>query len=124
MLLALWKIDSCENLWQRQAKAALRGFYSSQAHDRRERPLWEGRASYLRTADGLEVDLLVETAQGYVAAEIKQSAGVSRHDARHLLRLDGILDKPILCRLVVSQHPNVAVLGENTYGVPAAWLMG
>ena len=49
---------------------------------------------------------------------------MSRHDARHLLRLDGILDKPALCRLVVPQHPNVAVLGENTYGVPAAWLMG
>ena len=84
----------------------------------------EGKEFYLRTADGLEVDLLVETAQGYIAVEIKQSTGVSRYDARHLLRLDSILDKPVLCRLVVSQHQNIAILGENTYGVPMAWLLG
>ena len=84
----------------------------------------EGNTTYLRTADGLEVDLLVETAQGYIAVEIKQSAGVSRHDARHLLRIDDILDKPVLCRLVVSQHPNTTMLGDDVYGVPAAWLLG
>ena len=83
-----------------------------------------GEAFYLRTADGLEVDLLVAVAEGYVAVEVKQSSGVSRHDARHLFALDEIVDKPVLCRLVVSQSPNVSVLGDCVYAVPASWLLG
>ena len=60
-------------------------------------------AYHLRTADGLEVDLVISTPSGYIAVEIKQSAGISRHDARHLFAIDRILDKPVTCRLVATQ---------------------
>lgn len=81
-------------------------------------------AYHLRTADGLEVDLLISTPAGYVAVEIKQSSAVSRHDARHLMALDGILDKPVACRLVVAQSKSVESLGGNAFAVPAPWLLG
>ena len=81
-------------------------------------------AYHLRTADGLEVDLLIATPAGYVAVEIKQSSAVSRHDARHLMALDGILDKPVACRLVAAQSKSVESLGGNAYAVPVPWLLG
>ena len=75
-------------------------------------------------ADGLEVDLLMATPAGYVAVEIKQSSAVSRHDARHLMAIDGILDEPVACRLVVAQSKSVESLGGNAYAVPVPWLLG
>ena len=81
-------------------------------------------AYHLRTADGLEVDLVISTPSGYIAVEIKQSAGISRHDARHLFAIDRILDKPVTCRLVATQSQSVVALGENTWGVPIPWLLG
>ena len=81
-------------------------------------------AYHLRTADGLEVDLMISTPSGYIAVEIKQSAGISRHDARHLFAIDRILDKPVTCRLVATQSQSVVDLGENTWGVPIPWLLG
>jgi hypothetical protein len=47
----------------------------------------------LRTVDGREVDLLIETEKGYYAIEIKMSSRVSDVDARHLKGLGSILDK-------------------------------
>lgn len=81
-------------------------------------------AFFLRTADGLEVDLLVSLPQGYIAIEIKHATAVSRHDARHLLAIDSILDKPVLCRMVVSNSPHVLQFTPDTFAIPAAWLLG
>lgn len=78
---------------------------------------------YLRTADGLEIDFIASTSRGYILVEVKQSSNVSLHDARHLLAVDDILDKPVLCRLVVSQCPNPMRLGHDVFAVPAAWLL-
>lgn len=57
---------------------------------------------HLRTHDGKEVDLLVELPAGYFAFEIKRTEHVSQTDARHLLDLDQILDKPLLQGFVLS----------------------
>lgn len=84
----------------------------------------DSEAFFLRTADGLEVDFVVSTARGYILVEVKQSVSASFHDARHLMSAESILDKPILCRLVVSQDPNPRSLAKNTFAVPAAWLLG
>ena len=40
---------------------------------------------HLRTLDGREVDLLLETESGYIAIEVKMSNHVNRPDARHLV---------------------------------------
>ena len=57
---------------------------------------------HLRTHDGKEVDLLVELQEGYFAFEIKMAEHVVRTDARHLIDLETILDKPLLHAFVLS----------------------
>ncbi|MCH4154678.1 MAG: AAA family ATPase [Muribaculaceae bacterium] len=57
---------------------------------------------HLRTNDGREVDCLIETSKGYYAFEIKQAEHVQRTDARHLVELASILDKPLLHSFVLS----------------------
>ncbi len=57
---------------------------------------------HLRTLDGREVDLLIETEQGYIAIEIKKTSMVRAVDTKHLKGLEDILDKPILHRFVIT----------------------
>ncbi len=80
---------------------------------------------HLRTADGREVDLLLETASGYIAFECKSTTNVSESDFRHLRKLDAILDKPLICGIVVSQDHIVREwdTDNNLWAVPAAWLL-
>jgi len=78
---------------------------------------------HLRTLDGKEVDLLLELENGYIAVEIKKSKNVSRSDARHLRKLEMILDKPLLHSLVVSNDPRVQTWDDGKItALPAAWL--
>ncbi len=78
---------------------------------------------HLRTPDGREVDLLLETPEGYIPIEIKQARQTSPTDARHLRGLEPILDKPILGNLVISQDPVIRKFDEQTFALPAAWLL-
>ena len=78
---------------------------------------------HLRTPDGREVDLLLEAPEGYIPIEIKQSREVSPVDARHFRGLESILDKPILGHLVISQDPVIKTFDEQTFALPAAWLL-
>ncbi|PWQ94880.1 ATP-binding protein [Leucothrix arctica] len=78
---------------------------------------------HLRTADGKEVDLLLELEAGYIAIEVKKTKNVSLSDARHLRKLGDILDKPLLHSLVVSNDPRVQTWDEGSItALPAAWL--
>ncbi len=77
---------------------------------------------HLRTADGREVDLLIELENGYIALEIKTSARVASSDARHLVHLESILDKPLLHALLVSNDHQVQHWDSIT-AVPAPWLL-
>ena len=79
---------------------------------------------YLRTLDGLEVDLLVELAQGYLAFEIKSTERVSPVDARHLRGLGEILDKPLLHSFVLSNDPETKSLTPDITAVHAAYFLG
>jgi hypothetical protein len=79
---------------------------------------------HLRTVDGREVDLLLELEQGFVALEIKMSDRVVATDARHLRRLEDILDKPLLGALVISNDGSIQDLGEGITGVPVVWALG
>jgi len=77
---------------------------------------------HLRTKDGREVDLLLELEHGFIAIEIKRSEHAHFTDARHLRNLDTILDKPLLCSMIISMDREIKSFGENIYAVPAAWL--
>ena len=78
---------------------------------------------HLRTADGREVDLLIETEAGYVPIEIKSKDKVSYKDARHLRRLEEILDKPVLQAMVLSNDPQVRDLGDGVMCFPVGWAL-
>lgn len=83
----------------------------------------EVECHHLRTLDGKEVDLLLELENGYIAVEIKKSRNISLSDAKHLRKLDEILDKPLLHSLVVSNDPHIQTWDNGKItAVPAAWL--
>lgn len=75
---------------------------------------------HLRTSDGREVDLLMETEKGYIAIEVKQTDVVRSVDGKHLRGLEDILDKPILHRIVLSKDNSIKDLGHGVIGMPAA----
>lgn len=79
---------------------------------------------HLRTHDGKEVDLLVELPEGYIAFEIKQSAHVARTDARHLVGLQQMLDKPLLHSFVLSNDVQTMPLTDDVIAVHAALFLG
>ncbi|MCD4710067.1 MAG: ATP-binding protein [Bacteroidales bacterium] len=74
---------------------------------------------HLRTTDGREIDLLIETEKGYIAIEIKKSEHVRSVDARHLRELNEILDKPVLHRFIISNDMNARTIDQNTEAIPA-----
>ena len=74
---------------------------------------------HLRTSDGREVDLLIETEAGYIAIEIKKTKSVRSVDAKHFRNLDDILDKPILHKFVISNDLNIKDLGNEVLAIPA-----
>ena len=78
---------------------------------------------HLRTVDGREVDLLIETEKGYYAIEIKMANRVSEVDARHLKGLAPILDKPLLYSFLLSNDPAVRTISENILALPAAMFL-
>ena len=73
---------------------------------------------HLRTVDGREVDLLLETPDGFFAIEVKQSRSVHPPDARHLKGLPELLDKPLIHSFLLSYDPEVKQLGEQITAIP------
>lgn len=78
---------------------------------------------HLRTLDGREVDLLLETADGFYAIEVKQSRSIHSSDARQLKGLPELLDKPLLHAFLVSNDPVVTVLEDRVTAIPASALL-
>ena len=79
---------------------------------------------HLRTQDGKEIDLLVETQEGYYAFEVKMTEHVSSIDARHLLNIEPILDKPLLHGFVLSNDKETHHFSDKVTAVHAAMLLG
>jgi len=74
---------------------------------------------HLRTVDGREIDLLIETEHGYIAIEIKKTETVRNVDAKHLKGLEDILDKPVLYQFLISNDLNTRELGDGIIAIPA-----
>lgn len=79
---------------------------------------------HLRTQDGKEIDLLVETQDGYFAFEIKMAEHVTITDARHLMSIDSILDKPLLQGFVLSNDVETHQFTNNIQAVNVAMFLG
>ena len=79
---------------------------------------------YLRTHDGKEVDLLIETQDGYYAFEIKMAEHVSATDARHLRNLQEFLDKPLLHSFLLSNDNQTHQFSDSITAVSVAYFLG
>jgi uncharacterized protein len=78
---------------------------------------------HLRTVDGREVDLLLETEKGYIAIEIKLSGRINKTDARHLINLETLLDKPVIHSFILSNDTNVKMFPDKILAIPAAMFL-
>lgn len=79
---------------------------------------------HLRTHDGKEVDLLIETQDGYYAFEIKMAEHVTATDARHLRNLQEFLDKPLLHSFLLSNDNQTHQFSDKITAVSAAYFLG
>lgn len=79
---------------------------------------------HLRTVDGREVDLLIELPNGYIAIEIKKTNRIHKTDARHLMDLQEILDKPLLHAYILSNDPQTQSFSDNISALHAAMMLG
>lgn len=79
---------------------------------------------HLRTVDGREIDLLIETEEGFVPIEIKKSYKVTANDARHIKGIEQILDKPVIHSFILSQDPEIKQFDKNITCLPAVWALG
>jgi len=75
---------------------------------------------HFRTADGREVDLLLEAEDYFLAVEVKQSERVSRADARHLFNLQQFLGKPLKHAFVLSNDVETRSFGDGITAMHAA----
>ncbi len=83
----------------------------------------DARFYHLRTADGREVDLLIETPSGYYAFEIKMADRIVPSDARHLRGICDILDKPLLHSFILSNDPQTQRIADDITAVNAAYFL-
>lgn len=79
---------------------------------------------YIRTANGVEVDCLIETEKGYYAFEIKQAEHIQTSDARHLHIISELLDKPLLHGFVLSNDPQTLQLSDKITALNVVWFLG
>ena len=79
---------------------------------------------HLRTQDGREIDLLVETQDGYYAFEIKMADKISPIDARHLMNIEAILDKPLIHSFILSNDSETHRITPSITGMHAAMFLG
>lgn len=79
-----------------------------------------GDLYHLRTVDGREIDLIIELENGYLAIEVKMTGRVTMTDARHLIGLEEILDKPLLHSFVLSNDLSIKQLAPGVLALPAA----
>ncbi len=86
-------------------------------------PGFTGNLYHLKTADGREIDLLIELEHGYIAVEIKMAHRIRREDARHLNGLETLLDKPLIHSFVLSNDMDIKKLSENITAMPAAMFL-
>lgn len=82
------------------------------------------RLYHLRTHDGKEIDLIIETPDYYLAFEIKMTSKVSKADAKNLIDLNLIFDKPVKQSFILSNDPETKQFSNNITAVSAAMFLG
>lgn len=80
---------------------------------------------HLRTSDGREIDLLLESENGFIAVECKMTIHPSKNDFYAMRNLQALLDKRLLAGIVISNADAVRRFDGDIplYSVPCAWLL-
>lgn len=77
------------------------------------------RLFHYRDRDGAEVDLILETADGLIAAiEIKSAATLRGKDTRWITRLRDKLGKRFVGGLILHTGPRAQLFGDRLAAVP------
>ena len=79
---------------------------------------------HLRTHDGKEVDLLIETPDYFIAFEIKMTAKANKADTRNFRGLEEILNKPLKRAYILSNDRETKFFDEKTIAINAAMFLG
>ena len=79
---------------------------------------------HLRTHDGKEVDLLIEMPDYFFAFEIKMTDKVTKSDAKHLIGLENILNKPIKMAFILSNDRETKFFGEKIVAMNVTMFLG
>lgn len=79
---------------------------------------------HLRTHDGKEVDLLIEMSDYYIVIEIKMTDKVTKSDAKNLLGLENILNKPIKKAFILSNDRETKYFDEKIVALNVPMFLG
>jgi len=79
---------------------------------------------HLRTQDGKEIDLLLETADYFIAIEVKMTERVTKADARHLKDLQQLLNKPLKHCFILSNDTKAHIIENNITALHVAAFLG
>jgi predicted AAA+ superfamily ATPase len=82
------------------------------------------RCYHLRTQDGKEIDLLLESEDYFIAIEIKATENVNKTDVRNFSGLQEILNKPLKHCFLLSNDNQKKSFGENITALHAAAFLG
>lgn len=78
---------------------------------------------HLRTYDGKEIDLLIETPEYYLAFEIKMTSNITKAAAKNIKGLEDILDKPLKRAFILTNDRETKHLNEKTIAVNVAMFL-
>lgn len=79
---------------------------------------------HLRTYDGKEVDLLIEMPDHYLAFEIKKADRITAHDARNLMGLEDMLNKPLKKAFILSNDRDTKVFNDKIIAINTTMFLG
>jgi uncharacterized protein len=78
---------------------------------------------YLRTRDGLEIDLVIESENKLYLIEIKSSSTIGSRHAASLLRMKKDLGSEVGKTYIISNSPEPFVLHGNIHNAPAKYML-
>jgi uncharacterized protein len=84
----------------------------------------EVKLFHLRTHDGREVDLILETPEYYLAFEIKMTERATTSAAKNLRGLEEILDKPLKRSYILSNDRETKYFDNKTVALNVAMFLG
>lgn len=82
------------------------------------------RCYHLRTQDGREIDLLLESEDYFIAIEIKASENINKTDAKNFSGLQDILNKPLKHCIILSNDTQQKTFGEHITALHTSAFLG